>query len=362
MDRLPYIPSPPEHHWREFRVRFIPAIVFVIALLATIFLWMERTVPSNVVGQVETSHTKVVSPRGGSVAGLTVDRFQQVAAGEPIAKIIITNPKIIDSSLAVIRAEIEMMRVNHSPVQAQQRVLMDYERLKMDWMLQRIEVAAAKVRLQQVENEFQRVYKLYQEKLLPQGESTGYDVALRDRDTARIDVEGKEKIVRELGATVQGLAPGTGSMTNYTNDAMAAAIAVQEEKLRLTEAELSPITLYSPIDGLVSSIEHREGENVVAGEPIVTISALRGERIVGFIRAPVLTDAKPGMTVQVRARGNHASVGMSRVMRVGSQLETISPLLLPPNLRKDEVGLPILVSMPPELKLLPGELVDLILQ
>jgi multidrug resistance efflux pump len=46
---------------------------------------------------------------------------------------------------------------------------------------------------------------------------------------------------------------------------MCAAIAVQEAKLRLTEAELGPLLLRAPLDGVVAAIYHRSGEAVIAG-------------------------------------------------------------------------------------------------
>ena len=147
-----------------------------------------------------------------------------------------------------------------------------------------------------------------------------------------------------------------------TDAPLRAAIAVQESKLRLTEAELSPIALKASVDGMVSSILHRSGEAIVAGEPIVTIAAFNSVRIVGYLRSPVMSEPKIGARVEVRTRGPRREVALATVLEVGNQLETISPALLGPmKLVNADLGLPLSISMPLNVKIRPGELVDLTL-
>jgi multidrug resistance efflux pump len=141
-----------------------------------------------------------------------------------------------------------------------------------------------------------------------------------------------------------------------------AAIAVQESKLRLTEAELSPITLRAPVDGMVNLIFHRTGEAIMAGEPIVTIAAYDSVRIVSYIRAPVMNEPSVGTRVEVRSRGPRREVGFANIVEVGTQLENIVPALAAPvKFSAVELGLPISVSLPSNLRIRPGELVDIVL-
>ena len=77
------------------------------------------------------------------------------------------------------------------------------------------------------------------------------------------------------------------------------------------------------------------------------------------------------MKVEVRARGGQREVGVGEVLRVGSQLEPISASMLPRPAGNSmgsgsgsgsgpvETGLPVLVSLPSNLALYPGEVVDL---
>src|SRR5262249_48870010 len=151
-------------------------------------------------------------------------------------------------------------------------------------------------------------------------------------------------------------------LTQITDQPLRAAISVQESKLRLTEAELSPIPLTAGADGMVSVIYHRAGEAITAGEPIITIAAFNPVRIVGYIRAPVPNEPIVGTRVEVRSRGPRREVGIASIVEVGTQLETIAPALVGPvRFANVELGLPISVSLPPNLRIRPGELVDLTL-
>ena len=85
-------------------------------------------------------------------------------------------------------------------------------------------------------------------------------------------------------------------------------------------------------------------------------------RIVGYLRQPVSETPSVGARVEVRTRGLHRQVGQATITEVGTEIEPVAPALLGPvKLANLELGLPISVSIPPELKIMPGELVDLTL-
>jgi multidrug resistance efflux pump len=114
------------------------------------------------------------------------------------------------------------------------------------------------------------------------------------------------------------------------------------------------------MDGMVSMVFHRSGEAINAGEPIATIAAFNPVRIVGYLRAPVMEQPRVGSRVEVRTRGPHREVGLASILQVGTQVEAVTPALLGPvKFANLELGLPISISLPPDLKIMPGELVDL---
>ena len=362
MNPLPVIPTPLAQRWREFRFRFVPILVFLGVLLVLTVMWRQYVSPPMLVGQVEPITAYVTSPKPGTLAQLNLARMQRVKAGDPVAQVITTDPKVLTSSLAVIQAEIQLLRVNLQPIIDQQRYAINYDRIRLDWLSQRVDLATARVKLQLAENDLRRTSELFKDKIVSE---KVFDQMKTARDKFAAEVEERAKLVAELEANLESLklrddSTGSAQKPPSPQDVLPASIAVQEEKLRLTEAELSPLTLRAPIDGIVSVINHRSGEAITVGEPVVTLSGLSADRIVGYIRQPIVVEPAIGMSVEVRARSLKRAIGRGKIIQVGTQMETIDPALLPPsNFRTPVLGLPVLVSLPPELKLLPGEVVDL---
>lgn len=361
MDRLAPIPTPPSQIWREIRVRLLPAVLFVCTASAVVLMFRNNFAAPTLVGEVEKIHANVSSPKPGKLAQLNVTRLQKVKAGDVIAKVITTDPQILQSSLAVIQAEIRLLKINLEPVLGQQRLAVSYDRLRLDWMDQRVQLNTARVRLELAEIELRRDEELYRDKIVSQGV---IDAARTARDSLRTEIQERTTLVSELEDKLKQLGISTNgtSLTQETApaDVVAASIKVQEEKLRLTEMELSPITLVVPMDGTISTIHHRSGEAVVAGEPIVTLTALSSDRILSYVRQPLAFEPKVGMKVEVRARSLPRCISEAEIVEVGSHMEVISSTLSPLNSGHfQDMGLPVLVSMPSSQKLIPGEIVDL---
>jgi hypothetical protein len=68
------------------------------------------------------------------------------------------------------------------------------------------------------------------------------------------------------------------------------------------------------------------------------------------------------MRVEVRTRGLHREIGRAKIVEVGTQLEALPPALASPiKLANMELGLPVDIALPPNLRIHAGELVDIII-
>jgi multidrug resistance efflux pump len=351
---------PMRRRWHLARVRWLPALVFIGGFGAVAFLWRGNVASLTILGQAEPVVSEVSCYQPGVLAELNVTRFQRVKAGDPVGKVLVAEPNVLASSLAVIQAEIESLRVNLKPVVAQQRNAMDYDQLRLDWMKERAQWASAKVNLDLAEAEYHRMDALFKDKIVSE---RVYEQAKAAWDRLQKEVEELGKLVAEGETNLQSLqVTNKAEISKVSSDPLAAAIAVQESKLRLTEAELSPRVVKAPIDGIVTTIYHRAGEAVNAGQPIVAIATLSPVRIIGYLRVPLAARPTVGMEVQVRTRGLHREVGKATVTEVGTQLENMPATLLGPiNFANIVQGLPLDISLPANLKILPGELVDITL-
>src|SRR3954452_13530498 len=109
MDTLPPIPTPVSQRWREFRIRVLPLLFFVVIAFAATALWKEAAIPPMTgVGYVDTNSAIVSAPLPGFVAQMSIKRFESVKAGDPICQLVLQDPKVVEAEVNVIRAEIEM--------------------------------------------------------------------------------------------------------------------------------------------------------------------------------------------------------------------------------------------------------------
>lgn len=358
MNRLPPIPTPPAQRWREVRIRFIPGLAFLGALALAIFLWQHNVASPTLQGAIEAIRAEVVTPQAGTLAELKVALFQEVAEGDPVAIIVPTDPR---ARLDLLRTEIDLLRARLEPRFSQQRNSTDYERLRLELLLQKAELASARVDLSRAENELKRTRELYDAQLVSE---QLFDFSLKTKEQLETQVTEKAKLIADLEQGLQRLASlGDPKSATAAGDLMTSAIRTQEERLQQAQAGISPIVLTAPLAGVVSLVYRTEGENLMDGDPIIAINSGESTRIIGYLRQPFPIEPEIGMPVEVRSRTPRAPVHMAMIRHVGSHFEPVTNALA--LLRPGQVvdlALPIEVSLPPGLKGRPGELVDLTLR
>lgn len=359
---LPTIPTPPAQRWREVRLLYLPRTVFVVGVLTVAFLWSRWVTPATMVGEAVIAQAEVRSSQAGMLLGLKVIEFQKVQANEVVGHVAPVDPKVLEATLAVIRAEVGMLTTTLAGATDRQRVALEYERLQLDWMSARVEQAGLRGRLQLAESELARMEPLHRNGLIT---DENYEQYKTNRNMLAEQVTTQSQLVAKLEPSLKLLAPAAGSENMLTTDsALTAAIKVQDAKLKLAEQQLTPVPLVSPIAGVVSLVLRRTGEAVVAGEPILRITAAQPDRITGYVRQPMSFEPKVGMVVEVRTRGHLRKSAQSKITNVAAAMEPLTPTMisamhLPPT-PVPEPGLKIEVALPASLGLRPGEFVDLL--
>jgi multidrug resistance efflux pump len=355
-ERLPPIPTPPTQLWKQLRLQYLPVVIFIAGVAAAVLLWTQWVAPPTLIGEVEAVRTELRAGQAGLLTELNTDMLQTVKAGQVIGRVIPTDSKLLAASLAVVRGEIEVLRTTTD---------MNFERLRLDWMSKRVELVTLQSELHQAEATLARVIALHRIKLVTDEQ---FDQAKNARDAVEARLKAHAELIKRLEPQLQSLeTEGSRTITAAAAEGLNAAINQKEAQLRLIEAQFSPLPLVAPIDGVVTQLFRRSGENVASGEPILQISATRADRIIGFLRQPLPLEPKPGMEVEVRTRTFIRRVGIARVAQVGELLEPISPTLLaamrlPVTTVPTDMGLRVHVTPPQDLTLRPGEQVDLIIR
>lgn len=351
LDPLPPIPSPPEQRWHLFRIKVLPFLSFCGVLFFAVWLWGLNLANPLVMGQAEGLTANVISPVPGRVTRLGAALYQPVKQGDVIAVVDGSDPQILSNTVAVIQAEMEAIRAD-AGMDAGDRVR--FAQFQMDWLAQRSELVGLRAELQYAESELAR-----QERLLKEGISSQSELDIARRDVDRLTREVKEK-TGAVDAAERSLGELDPSTKGADSPSVRALLAVAAEQLHLAEAQLQPVLLRAPIDGFVTRLDIAPDSTIVRGAVLATVASSKVDRIVGYIPQPVRIEPKVGMKLEVRSRGTHRQLATTEVTHVGPRIELFdAPLRVRGMGAAQERGLPIVVSVPNNMNLRPGELVDL---
>ncbi len=357
MAEIKPIPTPLYMHWRRIRFQLLPPLVF-IAVLGTIFyLWELELTPTSMTGEVYGVVNDVSPSRSGIIQELHVDIFDSVAKGDLIARIQLQPPELLEAAIGVLRAEIELTRLGGmDPILDQQRNLLNRQSMQQDWIAARGKLASLTIRRQQAEREYIRYQQL----------AADNHVSVSQADRLKSNFEALAAEEEETRALVQALELsvknskllGDGEEFDI-NKSLAATLHWQEMRMKQLEADLNPVELRAPISGTVTVLLQKQGSYVSEGSPILTIRSEVPEHIVGYLRQPASFTPEAGATIEVVTRGGRRHSALAQIIKVGPQFEALGPAFQRPYSTQEERALPVLISMPSELALRPGELVEL---
>jgi multidrug resistance efflux pump len=354
------IKVPPAQIWREFRMRFLPMGVFLGALVAAFFLWQQAVVGPTMIGAVEAVQAAVVSPDAGFITNLFVRPMQLVKAGDPVAEVMSTDLRMISSQVQDLRSRIAMSQLEINSMMDRERIAFDFQALSMNTLRFRADLAAARAQLPTLEAAFLRAEQGWKDQVVPYND---FQFALMSRDSTKARITELEHLVRDAEAGLKDAGVTAGSFTNFSkaNSLPEAMQKLASQRQGVDEVRRAPLILRAPIDGTVGAIARRAGENVLAGDTIVTIHSLVGERIVGYVRQGMTEPLKKGASVTVRCRNRTREEALAKVEDVGYRYEAITNhSLMRPGV-PFEMGMPFGFPVPEKLRstLRPGELVDL---
>lgn len=360
MESLPVIPTPPAQRWREFRVRYVPPVIFLLVAAAIFLIWRENVLPPTLLGQVEPIRAEVVSPDDGIVTNLFVTEFQKVRAGEVIAEVLSSDSKRIDTQLNLLRSQIALSQLQIGTLLDREKMVFDYMTARTRLLREQVELAAAKAQLDPAERDFVLATKLFEEKIISEPE---LDFYAKIYQPLKAKVAQTAALVQEVGDELEKMKPLAGfSVGPQNQNTLDQALAdLSKEREVLQSLQLEPVALRSPIDGIVQAVHRRKGENILAGASIVTIAATQSDRIVGYLRDPLPFNPTEGMKVRVRTRSLKRDEGDGAIAFIGGQFELVTNQALTLPGVPPQVGLPIAVSVPPAIKsaLRPGQVVEL---
>ena len=268
----------------------------------TIFGGCSRHATNTYQGYVEGKFVYIASPQGGRLTHLSVTRGQSIAASQPLFSL--DN----EPEASAVRQARESVRVS----EARLADLQTGKRIP--------EIDITRAQLRQAEAEKHKsidLLKSYEAQYAAGG------VSLTDLISARAAVESNAAVVRQAESElIVAALPARNQQIQAEADQVAAdRAALQQAKWKLQQKEIS-----SPRSGLVFDTLYREGEWVVAGDPVVQVLPPENLEIRFFVPEQLVGQLKVGQDVSGHCDGCSAAVP-AKITFVSAQCEYTPPII-----------------------------------
>ena len=377
----------------RLRRHILPILVWLIVVACVVGLFARRTQRFEVMGIAQGQVRQIAANCTGRLTSMPVQLFDQVNLGQPVAVVntILDNEQPQDqlqAQLSTILAEIEHLTSQLVPTQDDllaekadretnrlsdsRRFSVDVESARLEILRYRALIETDRIMMEDLSLEVQTI-----KELLAQEAVAPYELqkAQLQYETLVKKIEENEQLLEQAKISLEQtqqrydeyirLKPHHPSVEDAL-EVIRKAIKIQERKMDelLVQIEaLEPqktLKLTAPIDGIVSQILHWPGEAVLASEPILTITEVKPTEILAYALEGQADQIHKGMAVELAKRGGSEKIEIAR-----SQITYIGPIVeqLPARLWRNqnipEWGRPFLIKVPPQMKLITGEVVGI---
>jgi len=387
----------------RLRPHILPFLIWLAAAISVSMLFYHRSQRFEILGMAQGQVRQVAATCTGRLKSVPLELFQEVKKGDAVAVIdTVLENENLEAEMATISAQIQQLQAELVATQAQLTAEAANQQSDMIEAKRRFEVDVENTRLRVLELKtmietdrmlYMQLNNLNSDNKIFILQNTSdpnaqYDLHRLQRTVAEDDVLAKkiEENKRLLVQTEEDLAQAVQRRDEFAQrqpqppavdsalDVIRKSIAVQERLMEQVLVRREPVALKSPIDGMVIQVlgrprdialrrpgelvVRREGEVVLAGETILTIAEIEPREIIAYANPKQLGLVRGGMAVQLIKNTEPAQIANSYVAYLGPTLERMPECLWEmPNIA--QWGHPMLIEIPPGLKLKPGELVGI---
>lgn len=393
---------------RYYLRHLLPVTVWLGAVALVVWLFYHRTQRFEVVGIARGQIRQVAVSSTGRIREIAVDLFEPVRAGQTLAVVdtVLDNEQALEAELkaqlGATRAEAERLAALLIPTQEQlqadvaglqisradnqRRFAVDVENARLGILELQAAIASDRVTLNDLSMDVKILEDLLEkqaiapyelQKVQVQHESLASKLKENERslEQARADLKKAEERYEEFSR--QTLPEQS---VDHALEAIRKEITVQEELMKGLLAQLAAletrrsVEVTSPMDGVVIPVDsqandalmqrpgeqvmRRTGEVVSAGDPILAIAQKEPTEIIAYVGQSQLGFVKEAMAVELVTIREPRQVTQSFVSSIGPTIE-LKPQRLWRNPNIAEWGRPVLIQIPPDLTIVPGEVIGI---
>ena len=381
----------------RLRPHILPVLIWLVAVVGVGVLFHHRSQRFEISGMAQGEVYQVAATCTGRLKSVPVQLFQEVKKGDTVAVIdTVLDNEHLEAELATANAEIQRLMAELAHTQetllaeaanletdktaAQRRFFVDVENAGLRALELKTLLEIDRAKLEDLE--------LNTKTYLAQNLSDQNDTAYYKLQRMKVDSGAMAKEIEENQRLLEQ-AESNLKQTEQRRDEFAQrqlqhppvdsalevirrAINVREQRIDELLARREPLVLKSPIDGIVVQLHGRArdvalwrpgefvlrgpDEVVLAGDSILSIAEVKPREVIAYAAQQQLGRVREGMAVQLVKNTEPAQIANSQVAYLGPTLERIPECLWQvPN--TPQWGHPMLILIPPGLKLIPGEMV-----
>jgi len=376
---------------RNYLRHFLPVAVWLGAVVLVVWLFHHRGRRFQVMGLAQGEVRQVATNCAGRLKSVSVGLFDQVTEGQVVAIVdtVLDNERddeALRAQLTTISAEIEHLAAQLVPTQDDlvasqkdreatrisdlRRFTLDVESARLRILELKAQLAADRMTLQDLASEVTIAQELVQKQAV-----APYELEKAKAQHAVLS-ESIDENARLLEQAESQLNAAQTRLTEYSDrephqpsvedalEVIRKGIGVQEGLMKQVSAQLHALEqrrvleLTAPVDGVVSQVWRGPGEAVTAGDPILTITVTQPAEVIGYAQQAQIDLLRKDMEVIVAKASDPAQTVKSRVTFVGPAVEQM-PMQLWLNPTVPQYGRPFKVQLPPNLSVIPGEMVGI---
>ena len=381
--------------WRfgRLHLHILPILVWLAVLAGVVVLFQHRSQRFEVLGITRGQMRQISAPCDGRLKIVSVQLFEQVSQKQVLA---VLDDEQLQAQLATATAEIQHLMAQLIPTQeqlqaeaanletdriaAQRRFSVDVENARLRILELKTLLETDRIMLEDLVLEVKIVQGLLDkdaiapyelDKVKVQHEILAKKIAENEHLLVQAEQDLKEAQQRRDEFAMR--VPQHPSVDSVL-EVIRKEIGVQEKLIDELLVQRKALTIKSPIDGVVVQIQvnanqaalrrpgesvlRMPGEVVLAGEPILVVAEAEPKEIVAYAREDQLGQIRERMVIELVKRSRPAQIARSQVVYLGPVVE-LMPERLWRNPNIPQWGRPILIKIPPGLKLIPGETVGI---
>jgi multidrug resistance efflux pump len=323
----PRIPIPWPRRLEDFRLRWVPLLVWLLAISAVVSLYELRNVGQSWVGMAQSQEWSLTVPSSGRIDSIEVKLFSTLRAGDVVARL---DPSFVEAALKTARAESERLVLQGLALEEEFQIAatddirdhqtdlrrayrdrmnlqMDISKIQLEMLRRRIELEADRLEIVRLDAKLARASALVAAEVLSQEQAE--DFQLR-RDVLVAQVAAREDFLTGLSfeqLSAQQRVDALSEPDSFVADpfaqrlqAQAAALNVQEYRLAELALQRDALVVMATQAGQVIRLSATPGQTLSAGDSLCEYTTSAGNTVVAYLRAPSTQALRLGDSVLIR--------------------------------------------------------------